>query len=121
MERVLETLKVIALIVCCFGLFCYSMAINPKEQKIANSVCRAKLVSKPARVEQIGQLYQADFQITDSETLTAIIVADGNVNTMNPMHWKIGDEVTVTSISGKGHQHQPTMTYVIIGRCSTSE
>ncbi len=94
---------------------------HEKQQIVANPVGWAKLVSTPAQIGHVDMLWQTDFQFSDSETLTAMIVEGGNMETVNSRTWKIGDEVFISSIPGKGHQHRPSITYIVIDHRSAAE
>jgi hypothetical protein len=122
-KLVVVYLSLITLVV--LGGFALLYFVNRNEpaapkQTVANPVGWAKLVSTPTQVAHVGMLWQVDFQITDSETVSAMIVEGGNNDTVNLKGWKIGDEVFISSILGKGHQHQSVITYIVIDHRSAS-
>jgi hypothetical protein len=125
-----DSLKFVALLFAAAALITSGIAWLPsngtatrheKQQIVANPVGWAKLVSTPVQVGHVNMLWQVDFQFSDSETLTAMIVEGGNMETVNSRTWKIGDEVFISSIPGKGHQHRPSITYIVIDHRSAAE
>ena len=125
-----DSLKFVALLFAAAALITSGIAWLPsngtatrheKQRIVANPVGWAKLVSTPAQIGHVDMLWQTDFQFSDSETLTAMIVEGGNNETINPRVWKIGDEVYISSIPGKGHQHRPATTYIVINHRSVAE